>query len=230
MLSVALVTLLVRLLLTPLMLSQQKMVRRQQEFKPKLDEIQRKYKDDRERMSQEQMKLYQESGVNPLGGCLPMLIQFPLMIGVYQAIIRTLATTPLQLLALSNDIYKWVPSFSQLLPLKSSFLWLDLALPDPFYILPILVFATSWFSQKLITPPATDAQSEAMNKQMLLMMPLMMAFFSATYASGLATYFLNSNLLSILQYYLFRKQYQFNTPNAAPVKSSPAIKAQAAKE
>ncbi len=229
MLSVALVTLLVRLLLTPLMLSQQKMMRRQQELKPRLEEIQRKYKDDRERLSQEQMKLYQESGINPLGGCLPMLIQLPLMIGVYQAIIRALAATPLQLLALSNDIYKWVPSFSQLLPLKSHFLWLDLALPDPWFILPVLVFGTSWLSQKLITPPATDSQSEAMNKQMLLMMPLMMAFFSATYASGLAAYFLISNLLSILQYYLFRKQYQY-TPNAASVKSPPAIKAQAAKD
>ncbi|MBN2007568.1 MAG: membrane protein insertase YidC [Anaerolineae bacterium] len=231
MLSVALVTLLVRLLVMPLMLNSQKSMRRQQGLKPKMDEIQRKYKDDPERQRQEQMKLFQESGINPLGGCLPMLIQLPLMIGVYQSIIRALAATPLQLLALSNDIYKWIPSFSQLLPLKSQFLWLDLALPDPFLVLPFLVFATTWFSQKLVTPPATDAQSEAMNKNMLLMMPVMMAFFSATYASGLAIYLLISNLLSILQYYLFRKHYQFDTPDATkPAKSPPAIKAQAAKD
>lgn len=207
MVAVALLTLLLRLAITPIMLNQQKMSRRQMELKPKLDELQRKYKDDREKLAQEQMKLYQESGINPLGGCLPLLLQLPLMFGAYQAIIRSLASTPLQLLELSKDIYPWAAGFNALIPLKSQFLWLDLALPDSLFILPILVVLTSWYSQKLITPPATDAQSEAMNKQMMIMMPLMMGFFSATYASGLAVYFLITNLVSILQYFLFRRHY-----------------------
>jgi YidC/Oxa1 family membrane protein insertase len=207
-LAVALITLLFRTALTPLTLKQQKSVRKQQELKPKMEELQRKYKDDREKLAQEQMKLYQEYGLNPVGGCLPTLIQLPLMIGVYQAIIRSLAATPLQLLALPQDIYSWVPGFSALIPLNSKFLWLDLALRDSLYILPILVGVTSWFYQKLITPPATDPQSEAMSKQMMIMMPLMMAFFAMNYASGLAIYFLISNLVGILQYYLFRRQYQ----------------------
>ena len=206
--AVALVTLVLRLLVTPLMLKQQRAARKQQELRPKLMEIQKKYKDDPQKLMEEQRKL----GINPLGGCLPSLIQLPLMIGLYQAIIRALASTPLQLLELPKDIYRWIPSFSSLIPLKSQFLWLDLALPDPLFILPILVVATSWFYQKLITPPALDAQAEAMNKQMTLMMPLMMGFFSLTYASGLAIYFLISNLVGILQYYLFRRHYAYPAP------------------
>jgi len=205
--AVALITLLFRLAMTPLTLNQQKTARRQQELKPKMDELQKKYKDDREKLAQAQMKLYQDLGISPIGGCLPLLIQFPIMIGVYQAIIRALAATPLQLIALSQDIYQWVPSFNTLIPLKSRFLWLDLALPDQFMILPLLVVVSAWFYQKLITPPTTDPQAAAMNKQMMIMMPLMTGFFAATYASGLAVYFLISNLVGILQYYLFRKQY-----------------------
>lgn len=215
--AVAIVTLLMRLALTPLQLKQQETARKQQELRPKLEELQKKYKDNPEKLLAEQRKL----GMNPLGGCLPLLIQFPLMIGLYQAIIRSLASTPLQLLELPQDIYKWIPSFSALIPLKSQFLWLDLAVPDPLYILPILVVLTSWLYQKLITPPAMDTQAEAMNKQMMLMMPLMTGFFSATYASGLAIYFLISNLVGILQYYLFRRHYTVPAPSPGEKKPVP---------
>ena len=215
--AVAIVTLLTRLALTPLQLKQQATARKQQELRPKLEELQKKYKDDPQALLAEQRKL----GMNPMGGCLPLLIQFPLMIGLYQAIIRSLAGTPLQLLALPQDIYKWIPSFNTLIPLKSQFLWLDLAIPDPLYILPVLVVLTSWLYQKLITPPAVDAQAASMNKQMMLMMPLMTGFFSATYASGLAIYFLISNLVGILQYYLFRQHYAVATPPPTGKKSAP---------
>lgn len=226
--AVAIVTLILRLALTPLQLRQQKTARRQQEIRPKMEELQKKYKDDRDKLAQEQMKLYQEAGVNPVGGCLTLLIQLPLMIGLYQAIIRVLASTPLQLLALPDDIYRWIPSLSTLIPLKSQFLWLDLAIPDPLYILPILVVVSAWYYQKLLTPPATDPQSEAMSKQMQIMMPLMTGFFAATYASGLAIYFLISNLVGILQYYLFREHYA-NAKDAAKSASQPASKKQSAK-
>lgn len=215
--AVTLVTLVLRLLVTPLMLKQQQAARKQQELRPKIMEIQKKYKDDPQKLMEEQRKL----GINPLGGCLPSLVQLPLMIGLYQAIIRALASTPLQLLELPRDIYRWIPSFSSLIPLKSQFLWLDLALPDPLLIMPILVVATSWFYQKLITPPALDAQAEAMNKQMMIMMPLMMGFFALQYASGLAIYFLITNLIGILQYYLFRQHYTYPTPEATDKKPVP---------
>ena len=207
--AVALVTLILRLALTPLQLKQQRSAKAQQAMKPKLDEIQKKYKDDREKLAQEQMKLYREAGINPAAGCLPLLIQLPLMIGLYQAIIRVLASTPLQLLELPSNIYRWIPGLSSLIPLKSQFLWLDLALPDPYYVLPILVVVSAWYYQKLLTPQSAsaDPQAQAMNKQMQIMMPLMTGFFAATYASGLAIYFLISNLVGLLQYVLFRREY-----------------------
>ena len=223
--AVALVTLIFRLILTPLQLNQQKSTRKQRELQPKLKELQAKYKDNREQLAQEQMKLYREYGINPTGGCLTLIIQLPIMLGLYQAIIRALASTPLQLLALPKDIYNWIPAIDALIPLKSRFLWLDLALPDPFYILPVLVVVSAWFYQKLITPPPADAQAEAMNKQMMIMMPLMTGFFAATYASGLAVYFLISNLVGILQYYLFRQHYQGDEP----AKTLPASSKQRAK-
>ncbi len=213
--AVTLLTLLFRLVLSPLLIQQQKAARKQKNLKPKLDKLQAKYKDDREKLAQAQMELYKKEGLNPVGGCLPVLVQLPLMIGLYQAIMRALAGTPLGLLALSNDIYSWIPSLSTLIPLKNQFLWLDLALPDPYYVLPLLVVVTAWYYQDLITPPATDAQAEAMNKQMKIMMPLMTGFFAATYASGLAVYFLISNLVGILQYFLFRRHYVYDEVDGA---------------
>ncbi|MBN1878362.1 MAG: membrane protein insertase YidC [Anaerolineae bacterium] len=231
-LAMALVTLLFRLALTPLTLKQQKTANRQRELQPKLQELQEKYKDDKEKLAQEQMKLYQTSGINPMGGCLPLLIQLPLMLGFYQAIIRVLAATPLELLALPKQIYDWIPGLSLLIPLKSQFLWLDLALPDPYYILPILVVLTSFLQQKLMTPPATDAQSEAMNKQMMFMMPIFIGVISLQYAAGLSVYFLISNIAGILQFYLFRREYAMNlappvTPDSGDSKSQKKAKAKA---
>lgn len=216
--AVALVTLLLRLALTPLQLKQQKSAKAQQALRPKTEALQKKYKGDKEKLSQEQMKLYREAGINPAAGCLPLLIQLPLMIGLYQAINRILAVTPLQLLALPSDIYRWIPGMSSLIPLKSQFLWLDLALPDPYYVLPVLVVISAWYYQKLLTPQVADADSQtgAMNKQMQIMMPLMTGFFAATYASGLAVYFLISNLVGLLQYVLFRREYATGNASAAP--------------
>ncbi len=223
-LAVALLTLVVRLVLMPLTLNQQKNMRKQQEMQPKLQALQEKYKNDRERLAQEQMKLYRESGFNPLNGCLPMLIQLPLMLGLYQAIIRAMAATPLGLLDLPAHIYRWLPSalsVSALPPLASRFLWLDLALPDPYYVLPLLVVVTSWFQQKLLTASsssAADSQAQAMSQSMMVTMPLFMGFISLTLASGLSVYFVISNLIGILQFYLFRSYY--TTPDAEEGKSA----------
>ncbi len=206
--AVALVTLAVRLLLTPLTLNQQKTAGRQQALQPKMKELQEKYKNDKERLAQEQMSLYREMGINPMSGCLGSLIQLPLMIGLYQAIIRTLAATPLGLLDLPQHIYNisWL-DLSGIVPLNSQFLWLDLALPDPYFVLPILVGVTSWLMQKMLTPPSADPQTQSMTQSMQITMPLFMTFISLNYASGLSVYFVISNLVGILQFYLFRNQY-----------------------
>jgi len=209
MLAVAALTLLVRLLLTPLTLSQQKMARKQQELQPRMKALQEKYKNDRERLAQEQRALYKELGINSLGGCLPMLIQLPLMFALYGAIIRALASTPIELLDLSAHIYRWIPGLSTLAPLNGRFLWMDLAVRDPFFIMPLLVMATTWYQQKLLTPATANAdpQAQSMSQSMLITIPLMMGFLSAQYATGLSVYLLISNLIGIAQYFLFRRHY-----------------------
>src|SRR5262249_54028720 len=153
------------------------------------------------------MRLYREHGVNPLMGCLPLLIQFPILIGLYGAIQRALATSPLQVLDLSHRIL--TPSLSHMIPLHQKFLWLNLGAPDPLYILPILVVASTYLQSKLMTPAPTtndpkDPQA-AMARNMTLMMPLMIGLFSLQFPSGLSIYWVFSNLAGIGQYAMLGK-------------------------
>ncbi len=217
-LAITALTLVVRLAVLPLTLKQQQSARRMQELQPELAKLQKLYANDREKLAQEQMKLYREAGMNPLGGCLPLLIQLPLLYGLWQAIMRTLAVSPLELVRLSQNVYPFIPGLSSLIPLQSRFLWMDLGQPDPYYVLPILVVVTSWLSQKILTPPSTDPQSRAMNQQMLIMMPLMFGFISISYASGLSIYFIISNLVTLLQYFVTPR------PQSAPAGAAEAQK------
>ena len=229
--SIAILTVVIRLVTLPLTLPQQKSAKKMQEVQPQLQALQKKYKDDKEKLAQAQMELYKEAGVNPLGGCLPMLIQFPIWIGLYQSIARVVGGGPLQLVDLATNVYSGLlPVLSPLVPIKSQFLWLDLGNPDPLYILPVLVVATSWFQQKVMTAPAGDAQSSSMNQSMQVMMPLMMGFFSLQFSSGLSLYFIISNVVGIvIQYFTpgwvgvsFGQRDKKPATAARPKSSSPA--------
>ena len=209
-------TAVIRLVTLPLTLQQQRSMQKMQalqQSKQWLD-IQKKYKDDKQRVQQEQMKLYQEMGINPLAGCLPTLIQLPIIFGLYGAIIRALAGTPLQLLELSGHIYSKV--HTSLLPLNSQFLWMDLGQPERLYlsflpgvgipVLTILVVATTFLQTKLTTPStATGGQGAQMNQMMTLYMPLLLGYFAFTLNAGLALYFVASNVMAIAQYAVVRK-------------------------
>jgi YidC/Oxa1 family membrane protein insertase len=206
-LAIIFFTIIIRVLMTPLMLPQQRSAKKMQELQPKLQELQKKYGKDRERLSQEQMKLYREAGVNPMGGCLPMLIQFPIWIGLYQSIIQALGYQPLQLLNLSQNIYGWMQEFLGIwtaVPLNRYFLGMDLALtPQQLggltYALPILVAFTSWLQSKMTTSPSSgDGQGASMTQSMTLMMPLMFGFFSLNFSTGLSFYFIVSNIIGII--------------------------------
>ena len=154
------------------------------------------------------MRIYKEKGINPFGSCLPTLIQFPIIIGLYQAIIRALASTPLSLLQLARTLYPSL-SVAALIPLNSHFLWMDLAQPEfiPIFgfnlpTLAIIVAITTYIQSKL-TMPATASpgdQGAAMGKTMSIYMPLLLGYFALTFASGLSIYFITSNLLGIFQY------------------------------
>lgn len=203
-LAIVLFTIIVRVAMTPLMLPQQRSAKKMQELQPKLKELQKKHGKDREKLAQEQMKLYREAGVNPMGGCLPLLIQFPIWIGLYQSIIQALGHQPLQLLGLAGNIYPGLQRIWTEVPLNRFFLGMDLSMtPQEIggltYLLPILVAFTSWLQTKMATPSSGgDGQAASMGQSMTLMMPLMFGFFSLSFSTGLSFYFIISNIIGIV--------------------------------
>ncbi len=210
-LAIILFTILIRLLTHPLMVQQIKGASAMQNLQTneKWIAVQKKYKDDKEKLSQEQMKLYQELGINPFASCLPTLIQFPIIIGLYQAVIRALAVTPMQLAELSRHIYPFING-ANLIPLNNKFLWMEnLSQPERVYLfgigiptLAVLVVITTFLQQKLMAvPSATPNDPSAQTMQMMnIYMPLLMGYISYTLSAGLAVYFVVSNLVTILQY------------------------------
>ncbi len=208
-LSIIIFTLLVRLLTYPLTAQQMKSAQAMQEMQKskKWQDMQKKYKDNREKLAQEQMSLYKEMGVNPFGSCLPTIIQFPIIIGLYQAVIRALAVTPVQLLDLSSHIYPFVNAAS-LIPLNNRFLWMDLSQPERLVIfgvgipvLAIFVVITTYLQSKLMTPMTQPGEQGAqMAQAMNLYMPFLMGWLAYSFSAGLALYFVASNLFTITQY------------------------------
>ncbi|GEM_PF-403447 len=204
-LAIIVFTLLLRLVTLPLTMRQIQSSKKMQTLQPKLQEIQKKYSDPKRR-SEETMKLYKEQGVNPAGCLVPTLIQFPIWIALYSVIRTTLGSTPESLITLSHTLYPW--SFIQhAVPLTSHFLWLNLGAADKTYILPVLVFATMWVQQKLTMTQQTmaaNSQTAQTNQMMLWFMPLLFAWFSVSVPSGLAVYWVITNLAGIgLNYYVF---------------------------
>ncbi len=202
--AIILFTILIRIVTWPLNAQQMKGAKAMQDLQndKEWQAIQKKYAKDREKLAQEQMRVYREKGINPFGSCLPTLIQFPIIIALYQSIIRALAATPLDLLKLSRSINPAFLNVSDLIPLNSKFLWMNLGQPEPYYILAIVVAVTTYIQSKLTLPPSTNPndQSAAMGQSMAITMPLMLGWFALTFPSGLAVYFITSNVLGIVQY------------------------------
>ena len=202
-LSIIVLTIIVRGVTTPLTLKQLRSTKALQELQPKMAELHQKYGKDKQKLAQEQMRMYKESGVNPAGCLLPMLIQLPIWISLFQSIIRVLAIVPEDFLKLSGHLYSAWPQVFSLVPLNSRFLWLDLAVPDRFLLLPILVGGTMWLQQKMVTSKTGDPKQQAQSQMMLWIMPLMFAFLTLQFPSGLALYWVVSNVISIgMQYFI----------------------------
>lgn len=179
--AIILLTIVLKLLLYPLTVKQVKGMKAMQELQPKMKELQEKYKDNPEKLNKEMTILYKESGVNPLSGCLPLLVQMPLLMGIFYAI---------------RD-YQYVD-----LP---SFLWMpNLADKDPLYILPILSAATTYIQQK---QTSTDANQQA--KMMMNFMPLVIGYISISFPAGLVLYWVVSNIFQIAQqWWMYREAAQ----------------------
>jgi YidC/Oxa1 family membrane protein insertase len=224
--AIILFTAATRLILYPLTAKQIKSSQAMQELQKnkRYIEIQEKYKNDKEKLAQEQMKLYQELKISPFASCLPTLLQFPLIIGLYQALIQTVASAPIDLLNLVRHIYPGFLKVADLIPLNTSFLWMDLGHPERLNIpglgfgipvLAIVVVITTYISTKIITPPpqaggSANDQTAMMSNMMNIYMPLLMGWMAWTLASGLALYFVVTNLIQIFQYAITGKVYWGN--------------------
>jgi len=209
-LAIILFTILIKLITWPLNASQVKGAQAMQELQNDKDwqEIQKKYAKDKEKLAQEQMRVYKEKGINPFASCLPTLIQFPIIIGLYQSITRALSITPFDMLKLARTIYPF-QNVEGIIPLNSKFLWMDLGRPESIQVLSfalptlaVIVALTTYIQSKLTMPATTNPndQSAQMTNMMSIYMPLMLGWFALNFASGIAVYFITSNLLGIAQY------------------------------
>jgi YidC/Oxa1 family membrane protein insertase len=181
--SIILFTILIRTLILPVTVRSTKSMKAMQEIQPKIKDLQKKYKNDRPRIQQETMALYSAYGVNPVAGCLPMVLQAPIFIGVYHAI-RDLS---------KSDAGIW----------HGGFLWLDsLKSPDPWHLLPILA-GLFQLVQTFMARPAgqgkvTDQQQQMMNTMMNIM-PITVVLFGWTFASGSVIYWVTQSIYGIVQ-------------------------------
>jgi len=181
-LGIILTTIFVRLLLFPLTMSQNKSMVAMRKIQPELQAIQKKYANDKEEQQKQTMELYQKHKINPLGGCLPMLVQLPIL----WAFFRVLQNIPADETAIFLGFWA-------------------LSEPDPFYIFPILAAATTFLQSKLA---ATGDMSQ--QKSMLIVMPLMIGMFSLRLPSGLVLYWIVGNIFSIGQQLWINKMYPVN--------------------
>lgn len=178
-LSILVVTVIIRLLLLPLTIKQMKSSKAMQALQPELKKLQEKYRNNQQKLQEETMKLFQKHNVNPMSGCLPLLIQLPVLIAFYQSIMRN------QHIA------------------ESDFLWMQLGQPDPWIVLPVLAAVTTYL-QSIATGMGDNPQTRVM----LFVMPIMIFVLAYQFPAALSLYWVYSNLFSMVQYYFLSDKYR----------------------
>jgi YidC/Oxa1 family membrane protein insertase len=201
-LSIIVFTFFIRFITLPLTKKQLNATKKMSTLGPTISALKNKYSNDKAKISQETMRIYKQEGVNPVGCLGPMLIQLPIWIALYQAIMQILPSTPDAITKLSDKLYYWAAFVHGAVPLDSTFLFWDLAIPDSTPVLPLLVGVSMWVQQKMTIVPTTDPKQSQTNTMMLWMMPIMFMFFTFSFPSGLALYWTVSNLVGIVTQYL----------------------------
>ena len=178
-LAIILLTVIIKIALYPLTAKQLNSMKVMQKIQPELKKLQKKYKDSPQILQQKMMELYQKEGVNPLAGCLPLLIQMPILMAMYYALFNF--------------------DYGEVAP---SFLWLpSLSEPDPIYILPLLSAFTTFLQQKISMTEMTPQ-----TKIMMIMMPLFIGWISLNFPAGLVLYWVTMNVVQIVQQlWVYRK-------------------------
>ena len=171
-LSIIILTILIKIVLLPLTLKQDRSMKEMKKLQPKLEELKQKYGNDQQMISQKTMELYKEHNVHPAKGCLPLLIQLPILWALF-GVLRKEGVVP-----------------------DETFLWFSLINPDPFFILPILNGAVSFVQQKLM-----GTNDNPQMKNMMYFFPIMMIFISYKMPGGLQLYWLASSITGVIQQY-----------------------------
>lgn len=182
-LAIIILTVIIKMIFYPLTKKQVKSMKAMQELQPQMKKLQEKYKKDPKRLQQEMGTLYKTAGVNPLAGCLPLLVQMPFLMAMFYA---------LQSIDYGGD---------------PSFLWIaNLSHPDPFYILPIVSAISTFVVQKQTTSESASPQTKMQMKIMSIVMPLFIGWISCNFAAGLVIYWIVNNLMQILQqWWMYRE-------------------------
>ena len=176
--AIILATIVIKIILLPLTLKQDKSMKSMKVLQPEIEKIKQQYQNDPKMMNQKTMELYQKHKVNPMGGCLPLLVQLPILWALF-GVLRDTATVP-------QD---------------STFLWMQLINPDPYYVLPVLNGVVSFLQQKVM-----GSSDNPQMKNMMYIFPLMMVFISYKMPAGLQIYWLASSVSAVVQQYLIMKK------------------------
>ena len=196
--TIILFTVIIKIITFPLTFTQMRGMQAQKELQPKIQELQKKYGKDRDKLSKAQMELYQEAGVNPLSGCLPLIVQMPILFGLYSALV---------LLGpyLQDASFFWIPDLG--FPRYTQGLsWIPTLFQAGEYgtlvaylILPILLVVSQFVMQKYMTPPTPGSDQSPMTKQLPMLMTFMFGFFTLQVPAGLTLYWVTSNFLQMGQ-------------------------------
>lgn len=212
-LSIIVLTLLIKLVLFPLTLQQLKSMKATQALQPQMQEIRKRYGKDQQGQALAMQALYKEYGVNPLSGCLPLLIQLPVLYGLYYALSNVLRATTHNVSAINNILYPFVPHFTTFpdtnlnwFTFISPSFHISLGVPDPTHILPILAGLATFIQLRMSQPktgnaPTSNDPTAQSMKTMQYFMPLITVFFGWTFPAGLALYWTVSSIFQAVQQY-----------------------------
>lgn len=188
-LTIIVFTILVRLLIFPLFAISLKSTAKQQQLQPEIDKLRKKYAgndvESRQLLNEETQKLYKEAGVNPYVGCLPMLLQIPFMIALYQSIY---ATKQLQ---------------------AGTFLWMNLSKADPYYVMPILAAVFTFMASYVSQMSMPDSSSAGMTKAMMWVTPLIVAVPAISFPTAITLYWVVSSLFSVVQTFILQNPFKY---------------------
>jgi YidC/Oxa1 family membrane protein insertase len=205
------VTVLTSLFLLPLTLPSLQLSKKQKELRGEIEELRKKFGDDKKKFAEEQMKLYQQHGVHPAQGCLPQILRIVILIALYQAFRQVLVSNGGGIQDLNNLLYSPALHIDPSAGVNTTFLYLDLAKKDPYYLMPVLAGITQFALSKVMTFGQTSAPetreekehqpediAQDMQKQMMYIMPIMTVFIMAGLPSGLTLYWFLSTVMSLV--------------------------------